>query len=527
VRPKPVVPTTTPKVIDEVDRDTQRTPDPVVPDSDESNNKVVKPVRPPIRKPTRPSYDVTRVYPSNDHAEALGKILKLSIPLQILGDPSKRDKAVTFLEGIDKLSESLNLQQREIVPMRAALEYLQSDQEFDEDVYDEIVTSHPTISQDWSDFCRGSNRGKRGFTCCLWRMFHTMTVHCAHDPTCEQMHDSIYAFITNFFACSNCVENFKMEYKKIPPPKKGSPNYNKQEVLWLWELHNDVNARLAGDITEDPEYPKQQVPLYMDCPACYYQEPTTGLNHTEIPWNKEEVFQYLMDYYRPYNMPKSTKPYQWPLGNYGFVKTKVGCPEGFSSWKRTQDTENNRPSNAFDGDWDRYISSYTGVTGLGTAMSWEFCMKKNTDYPTHDRLYFPRGNYCIVKAAGFACPANFTEGFLDWNDENDDNQNSYYGSIHAKPDGVFNDNTRIKFCCRKDGHYRSPISMPRDFSYTLFPHTVKECQRVKNKTNKRAWFLFDYEDDESFSNRVVHSKDSHPFVRNMPDGVRLYVCVYH
>lgn len=42
------------------------------------------------------------------------------------------------------------------------------------------------------------------------------------------------------------------------------------EVLWFWELHNDVNARLAGDITEDPEFPKRQVPIYEDCPQCYW-----------------------------------------------------------------------------------------------------------------------------------------------------------------------------------------------------------------------------------------------------------------
>ena len=94
----------------------------------------------------------------------------------------------------------------------------------------------------------------------------------------------------------------------------------------------------------------------------HHKPPTAGMNHTDIKWNKDEVFQYLMDYYAPYNLPtKDPKKLQWPIGNYGFVKTKVGCPEGFNSWKRTQDTENYRPSNAFDGDWDRYWRCFLKV----------------------------------------------------------------------------------------------------------------------------------------------------------------------
>lgn len=109
----------------------------------------------------------------------------------------------------------------------AYLETVPTGSDFDVDAYDQAASGYPTPTSDWSDFCRGSKRGRRGFTCCLWRMFHTMTVHCAHESdSCSQTHDAIYAFITNFFACSNCVENFHMEYKKIPPPQRGIPNYN-------------------------------------------------------------------------------------------------------------------------------------------------------------------------------------------------------------------------------------------------------------------------------------------------------------
>ena len=63
-----------------------------------------------------------------------------------------------------------------------------------------------------------------------------------------------------------------------------------------------------------------------------------------------------MNYYKPYikNKPKANQ--QWPIGKYGFVKTIAGCPEGFYSWRRTQDTENKvPPSSAYDYDWAKYL----------------------------------------------------------------------------------------------------------------------------------------------------------------------------
>lgn len=161
-------------------------------------------------------------------------------------------------------------------------------------------------------------------------------------------------------------------------------------------------------------------------------------------------------------------------------------------------------------------------------MSWEFCMKRNSRYPTHQRTEWPEGNYCIVKHNGKSCPRGFDEGWVYWNDENENNQNKFYGSIYSKPSGVFDRDTQIDFCCRDDGNVRTKIVLPTDAPYTLFPYTSKRCQRVRHKTPKRAWFMFDYEDDDQGTQyENMMSEHGHPYLRQLHDGMRLYICVYH
>jgi len=46
------------------------------------------------------------------------------------------------------------------------------------------------------------------------------------------------------------------------------------EILWLWEAHNDINLRLA----------KVQFPQKQDCPLCRKEN---------REWRKDEVLKYL------------------------------------------------------------------------------------------------------------------------------------------------------------------------------------------------------------------------------------------
>lgn len=66
-----------------------------------------------------------------------------------------------------------------------------------------------------------------------------------------------------------------------------------ESIIWLWSAHNEVNKRLSGDQTEDPEYPKQQFPSKERCPKCY---------DTDGSWNVSEVLQYLKHIYNSINV---------------------------------------------------------------------------------------------------------------------------------------------------------------------------------------------------------------------------------
>lgn len=45
------------------------------------------------------------------------------------------------------------------------------------------------------------------------------------------------------------------------------------------------------------------------------------------------------------------------------------------------------------------------------------------------------------------------------------------------PDGQFSTDSRFYFCCRSDGSSSTPIDMPSDEPFILFP-TTKNCQEM-------------------------------------------------
>lgn len=66
-----------------------------------------------------------------------------------------------------------------------------------------------------------------------------------------------------------------------------------ESILWLWSAHNEVNKRLSGDQTEDPEYPKQQFPSKERCLRCHNSDDT---------WNMQEILQYMKHVYNSINV---------------------------------------------------------------------------------------------------------------------------------------------------------------------------------------------------------------------------------
>ncbi|XP_039482239.1 sulfhydryl oxidase 1 [Drosophila santomea] len=146
--------------------------------------------------------------------------------------------------------------------------------------------------------CAGSSPRLRGFSCSLWTLFHFMTVQAANNEESQdplEVLQAMHGYIKNFFGCTECSEHFQAMASR----RKIWSVPNKEEaVLWLWAAHNEVNQRLAGDATEDPEFPKKQFPAPDSCSECY-RTPGSKSENLEIEWNKDAVLGFLKNIHNP------------------------------------------------------------------------------------------------------------------------------------------------------------------------------------------------------------------------------------
>ena len=161
--------------------------------------------------------------------------------------------------------------------------------------------------------CLGSRPFYRGYPCGFWSLFHVLTVHEYYEFKNPRIPKTIYSnhhlqnnstlaafnkpemkheslasmmsFIPKFYCCdAKCSESFA----------KTTTNFRTQltspesSVLYLWRLHNQINARLAQDKFADPHFPKQQFPSKQQCPQCS--------DHNAI-FNESRVFEFLLKFY--------------------------------------------------------------------------------------------------------------------------------------------------------------------------------------------------------------------------------------
>ena len=204
----------------------------------------------------------------------------------------------------------------------------------------------------------------------------------------------------------------------------------------------------------------------------------------------------------------------WPKGTYGLVKPVKGCLQGSNSgWEsgwRKHDTEDRNSNN----DWS---SSYNLAGWKGkNNMQWEFCIKvtngeNNINYP------WPEGTYCILKKGN--CPNNFHTGGIYWDDEDNKNANKEGGTL---PDGdLYGRNTRIDFCCRRDGSTENLIVLPTNKPFILVAAT-NHCQQVYGMHLSQQWFYWDNED-----NNNADSVDRYaPYEDGGNDNHKLHFCYY-
>ena len=107
-------------------------------------------------------------------------------------------------------------------------------------------------------------------------------------------------------------------------------------------------------------------------------------------------------------------------------------------------------------------------------------------------IYFFAGQYCIYKKA--ACPKGLSEGYIFFDDENHKNQNKMGGTL---PDGIYNKDTNISYCCRTDGDKFKPITLPVKNPFYLLAYNTSECQKVNGAIATKEYIRYHNQDTDN------------------------------
>eukprot|EP00546_Thalassionema_frauenfeldii_P010132 CAMPEP_0178929652 /NCGR_PEP_ID=MMETSP0786-20121207/20741_1 /TAXON_ID=186022 /ORGANISM="Thalassionema frauenfeldii, Strain CCMP 1798" /LENGTH=379 /DNA_ID=CAMNT_0020605977 /DNA_START=470 /DNA_END=1610 /DNA_ORIENTATION=+ len=174
-----------------------------------------------------------------------------------------------------------------------------------------LIQPHRLNNITWSPSCKTHGNG---FTCGLWTLFHISSVgfvksnqHNVWNPdmrlTSGQIGDSLRDFIELYFRCEVCVDHFLYEYDSCDHDRCNRFSYDKdtglkdwmEYPLWLFEMHNGVNARLrkerleerqeANDVTSEDEV---IWPSRGECKTCWLSEGR---------WEEGEMYAWLSEHY--------------------------------------------------------------------------------------------------------------------------------------------------------------------------------------------------------------------------------------
>ncbi|WAR03074.1 hypothetical protein MAR_009632 [Mya arenaria] len=199
---------------------------------------------------------------------------------------------------------------------------------------------------------------------------------------------------------------------------------------------------------------------------------------------------------------------------YGLMMTSNGCPGDLwlSGWRRF-DTEDTDPDNYFTDGIKNYLKGYFEIDDIET----HFCIKNIPSFTSCDTSW-PKGSYCILMYGG-SCPSGFQSGFIQWNNEDNGNKNARGGTL---PDGVYDSDTRIYFCCRNDGLTSTAISLPTDQPFILVRISTA-CQTVYGMGVTEVFVQWDEDDVDDASD----PGGLHPYADDGFYNLRLYFCYYY
>ena len=160
----------------------------------------------------------------------------------------------------------------------------------------------------WSHQCSKSDE-RGGYSCGLWSLFHIISIgvierHKAVLGGRDQVSTKFVAetmrnYIDLFFHCEQCKEYFLKMYdscgfkhckrfkqnKKLPSPESWN-----EFALWLWEVHNDVNKRIAEADGSASQHRLDLAawPPAQECPVCKSESGK---------WDKDAVLGHLKHEY--------------------------------------------------------------------------------------------------------------------------------------------------------------------------------------------------------------------------------------
>ncbi|XP_065054735.1 uncharacterized protein LOC135683403 isoform X2 [Rhopilema esculentum] len=180
---------------------------------------------------------------------------------------------------------------------------------------------------------------------------------------------------------------------------------------------------------------------------------------------------------------------------------------------RYQDSENVLNSNG------RSESYHLAGTVNKHGVRQEFCTKFDSNDGTGD---WPTGQYCIYRY-GPTCPQGLIEGWIFWDDENDemiDSESLYQGYV---PAGIYEKDTLIYTCCRTDGDKKVPISLPLAQPFYLLAFGSSECQTVSGARSLSEFIKWD---DEDKGNRNDNSRIVPYDVKKGRWNTKIYFCYY-
>lgn len=201
---------------------------------------------------------------------------------------------------------------------------------------------------------------------------------------------------------------------------------------------------------------------------------------------------------------------EWPDGTYSLPQPSWGCPHGWDSGWRYQDTEDHHNNNRKSPNIESKMKVY-----VGSNIKFYYCVKTNHG---NSGYRWPQGIYCIARKGD--CPNGFHTGSVYWDDEDHHNHNSKGGTL---PDGDYGANTLVDYCCRNDGiSYTKPIVLPTNEPFILYRYHGY-CQFV---ARMRVSDLYIRWDDEDFHNHD-HCSGAHPDANCRGNNHILHFCYYH